>query len=133
MEMFFTFTYNIQLSAPPERPSGRFDGKPQNRQQNHLKTRQKRAALFLRHTSIKSKNSAQRGKSPFSRGKSCFRRSSHPKIMNGDALLRGREALPAQPENRFSARQNRVRRRPAITLGGSRRTTQHTIHRRFDS
>jgi hypothetical protein len=41
---------------------------------------------------------------PFSQGKSCFRRSSSENGERGRNLLRGREALPAQPENRFSAR-----------------------------
>jgi hypothetical protein len=46
-----------------------------------------------------------RGNSAIQPMKSCFRRSFHPE--NGERgrnLLRGREALPAQPENRFSAR-----------------------------
>ncbi len=44
-----------------------------------------------------------------------FPRSSYPKTVNGDAIYCGREALPAQPENRlFSARSERVRRRPAL-------------------
>jgi hypothetical protein len=41
---------------------------------------------------------------PFSQGKSCFRRSSDPKTVNGDAIYCVAVALPAQPENRFSAR-----------------------------
>ncbi|MBY5099301.1 hypothetical protein K4X41_27590, partial [Klebsiella pneumoniae] len=48
-------------------------------------------------------------------------------------LLRGREALPAQPENRFSARSGIGFVETSNHIMASRRTTHHTIHRRFDS
>ncbi|WP_220226281.1 hypothetical protein, partial [Klebsiella pneumoniae] len=57
--------------------------------------------------------------------------TNHPD--NGERmrnLLRGREALPAQPENRFSARSGIGFVETSNHIMASRRTTHHTIHRR---
>ncbi|MFX3280419.1 hypothetical protein V6071_26755, partial [Klebsiella pneumoniae] len=71
---------------------------------------------------------------PFSQGKSCFRRSSHPKTVNGDAIYcvavkrcrRSRKTgFQHDQESGSSTAGNHVM--------ASRRTTHHTIHRRFDS
>ncbi|MFW8423607.1 hypothetical protein, partial [Klebsiella pneumoniae] len=48
-------------------------------------------------------------------------------------LLRGREALPAQPENRFSARSGIGFVETSNHIMARRGTPHHTIHRRFDS
>ncbi|MHB5811588.1 hypothetical protein ACYBM8_25755, partial [Klebsiella pneumoniae] len=71
---------------------------------------------------------------PFSRGKSCFRRSSHPKTVNGDAIY-----CVAMKRCRRSRKTDfqHVQESGSSTAGNhvmaSRRTTHHTIHRRFDS
>ncbi|MEP7982590.1 hypothetical protein ABKR82_28920, partial [Klebsiella pneumoniae] len=49
----------------------------------------------------------------------------------GRNLLRGREALPAQPENRFSARSGIGSSTAGNHVMASRRTTHHTIPRRL--
>ena len=49
----------------------------------------------------------------------------------GRNLLRGREALPAQPEKRFSARSGIGFVDGRQSRYASRRTTHHTIHRRL--
>ncbi|MBX4732276.1 hypothetical protein C0Q74_28050, partial [Klebsiella pneumoniae] len=71
---------------------------------------------------------------PFSRGKSCFRRSSHPKTVNGDAIYC--VAVKRCRRSRKTGFQH-VQESGSSTAGNhvmaSRRTTHHTIHRRFDS
>lgn len=60
--------------------------------------------------------------------------TNHPD--NGERvrnLLRGREALPAQPENRFQHVQESDSSTAGNDVMASLRTTHHTIHRRFDS
>ncbi|MDC8801826.1 hypothetical protein PRS30_30240, partial [Klebsiella pneumoniae] len=51
----------------------------------------------------------------------------------GRNLLRGREALPAQPKTGFQHVQEWGSSTAGNDVMASRRTTHHTIHRRFDS
>ncbi|MGS3323199.1 hypothetical protein ACB301_28655, partial [Klebsiella pneumoniae] len=71
---------------------------------------------------------------PFSQGKSCFRRSSHPKTVNGDAIYC--VAVKRCRRSRKTGFQH-VQESGSSTAGNhvmaSRRTTHHTIHRRFES
>ncbi|MDZ1384890.1 hypothetical protein M2X64_29245, partial [Klebsiella pneumoniae] len=70
----------------------------------------------------------------FSQGKSCFRRSSHPKTVNGDAIYC--VAVKRCRRSRKTGFQH-VQESGSSTAGNhvmaSRRTTHHTIHRRFES
>ncbi|MCE7341430.1 hypothetical protein LZE42_26465, partial [Klebsiella pneumoniae] len=71
---------------------------------------------------------------PFSQGKSCFRRSSYPKTVNGDAIYC--VAVKRCRRSRKTGFQH-VQESGSSTAGNhvmaSRRTTHHTIHRRFES
>ncbi|HBR0999979.1 TPA: hypothetical protein L9K57_005279 [Klebsiella pneumoniae] len=71
---------------------------------------------------------------PFSQGKSCFRRSSYPKTVNGDAIYC--VAVKRCRRSRKTGFQH-LQESGSSTAGNhvmaSRRTTHHTIHRRFES
>ncbi|RBM86787.1 hypothetical protein DAA03_29750, partial [Klebsiella pneumoniae] len=71
---------------------------------------------------------------PFSQGKSCFRRSSPPKTVNGDAIYC--VAVKRCRRSRKTGCQH-LQESGSSTAGNhvmaSRRTTHHTIHRRFES
>jgi hypothetical protein len=66
---------------------------------------------------------------PFSQGKSCFRRSSHPKTVNGDAIYCvAVKRCRRSRKTGFQHVQESVRPRPAITLWqvAGRLTTRFT-------
>ena len=69
---------------------------------------------------------------PFSQGKSCFRRSFHPKTVNGDAIYC--VAVKRCRRSRKTGFQH-TQEWGSSTAGNhvmaSRRTTHHTIHRRL--
>ncbi len=132
----FHIYHNIRYQHRLKGPQGVSDRKPaMSRQQTTRKPARNAQALFLRHAWVCALCIA-RGNSRHSAGvKSCFRRSSHPKTVNGDAIYcvavkrcRHKGGKPVSARSGI-----RVRRRPAITLWQVARTTHHTIHRRFDS
>ena len=67
-------------------PQGVSDGKPVKQATNHPKTRQKRAGSVFYGMHEYARKCIAQNFTPFSQGKSCFRRSSHPKTVNGDAI-----------------------------------------------
>ncbi len=119
------------MYAPLKRPQGVSDGKPAKQATNHPKTRQKRAgSVFTACMSMHAVHSAKIH--AIQPGKSCFRRSFHPKTVNGDAIYC--VAVKRCRRSRKTGFQH-VQESGSSTAGNhvmaSRRTTQHTIHRRL--
>ncbi len=128
----FHIYHNIRYQHRLRGPSGEafLTGNRQNEATNHPKTRQKRAgSVFTACMSDGAHKCIARKVTPFSRGKSCFRRSSHPKTVNGDAIYC--VAVKRYRRSRKTGFQH-VQESGSSTAGNhvmaSRRTTHHTIH-----
>ena len=129
------FLFNIKsLTRTAKTASGRFwreTGKTGNKPpENPPETR--RLCFYGMHEY--ARKCIARKFTPFSQGKSCFRRSSDPKTVNGDAIYC--VAVRRCRRSRKTGFQH-VQESGSSTAGNhvmaSRRTTHHTIHRRFDS
>ncbi|HGW1131394.1 TPA: hypothetical protein ACNMRK_005643, partial [Klebsiella pneumoniae] len=127
----FTITpHYAHRSNAPETILGR---NPLNTTSYPLKTPQNRADGFYGHELLCTRLAGARFHPEFTPDNSKPAPKPTENGERGRNLLRGREALPAQPETGFQHVQESGSSTAGNDVMASRRTTHHTIHRRFDS